>query len=142
MDFRRLGAVLCIWTAWVLGTTGVATASQSPGLCLPATGSNGWCGDRLAATRAKLAVPRDIAPLPGGGFLIADSVNHVVRRVDASGRITTILGTGTPADPKLGKPARSNHLGTPSAVALLPDGGYLIADAALGEVLRVTRPTG
>lgn len=127
-----------IGVASALGTASAADASPSRGICIAATGSNGWCGDRGPATRAKLAVPRDVAPLPGGGFLIADSVNHVIRRVNAGGTITTVAGTGIAGNPQYGDRASVNELGTPAGVALQRDGGYLIADSALGEVLRVT----
>ncbi|MEA2231133.1 MAG: hypothetical protein QOD83_949 [Solirubrobacteraceae bacterium] len=138
MDIRRLGIALGVACACALVAAGASAASTSPGVCLAATGSNGWCGDGFPATRAKLAVPRDIAPLPGGGFLIADSANHVIRRVDALGAITTIAGTGTAGHPVYGRRASASFLGTPTGVAPLPDGGYMIADSALGEVLRVT----
>jgi hypothetical protein len=115
-----------------------AAASTTPGICLPATGSGGWCGDGLPAVRAKLSFPRDVAPLRGGGYLVADSANHVIRRVDRRGVITTIAGTGIAGVADYGKPAGANTLGTPTGVAPIPGGGYLIADATLAEVLRVT----
>jgi hypothetical protein len=134
MDIRRLGIALGVACAYALVAAGASAASTSPGVCLAATGSNGWCGDGFPATRAKLAVPRDIAPLPGGGFLIADSANHVIRRVDGRGAITTIAGTGTAGHPVYGRRASASFLGTPTGVAPLPGGCYMIADSALGEV--------
>jgi len=121
-----------------LGAPAGAAAAVSSNICIEQTGSNGWCGDGLAATRAKLALPRDVAPLPAGGFLVADSQNHVIRRVSTRGRITTVAGTGVGGYPRYGRPASKNLLGTPAGVAALPDGGYLIADVRLGAVVRVT----
>ncbi|MEA2181015.1 MAG: hypothetical protein QOF69_200 [Solirubrobacteraceae bacterium] len=119
MDIRRLGIALGVACACALVAAGASAASTSPGVCLAATGSNGWCGDGFPATRAKLAVPRDVAPLPGGGFLIADSANHVIRRVDGRGAITTIAGTGTAGHPVYGRRASASFLGTPTGVAPL-----------------------
>ncbi|HEV2786246.1 MAG TPA: hypothetical protein VGV67_07665, partial [Solirubrobacteraceae bacterium] len=127
-----MGVAAGLWSLGIAGcVAGPAQATQATGLCIAATGSNGWCGDGRAATKAKLGLPRDVAPLPGGGFLVADSVNHVIRRVGPDGRIATVAGRGTAGDPLIGRSAGRNHLGTPTAVAPLPGGGYLIADAAL-----------
>jgi hypothetical protein len=128
----------CAALAVALGAPAGAWATTSTNLCIEETGSSGWCGDGQAATRAKLSLPRDVAPLPGGGYLVADSQSHVIRRVSADGRITTIAGTGEGGYPKYGQRASRNPLGTPAGVAALPDGGYLIADMRLGMVLRVT----
>ena len=60
------------------------------------TGVNGFAGDgRPASTRARIStIPRSVAPLADGGFLLPDSNNHRVRKVSASGTITTVAGTG------------------------------------------------
>src|SRR3954447_22856043 len=58
--------------------------------------ARGFGGDGGPATAAKLDTPEDAVPLPNnGGFLIADSNNHRIRKVDANGVITTVVGTGT-----------------------------------------------
>jgi hypothetical protein len=138
MIVRRPRVALGIGLAAMLIAPAAAPAAKSTNICIASTGSNGWCGDGLAATKAKLALPRDVAPLADGGYLIADSQSHVIRRVDASGRITTVAGSGVGGFPAYGKGAGSNFLGTPSGVAPLPGGGYLIADSRLGEIVRVT----
>jgi sugar lactone lactonase YvrE len=57
---------------------------------LAGTGADGYAGDGGPATSALLLHPHDIA-LQRDGVVIADSHNHVLRRVDyASGTITTI----------------------------------------------------
>jgi hypothetical protein len=138
MVMKRLALAVAVGLASSIAMAGTAVASTSPNLCISVMGSNDWCGDGLAATHAKLAVPRGLAPLAGGGFLVADSVNHVIRRVDSRGTITTIAGTGAGGFPRFGKPAADNVLGTPMGVAALPGAGYLIADSTLKQVLRVT----
>src|SRR5207302_10650927 len=47
------------------------------------------------ATTIALKLPTAGVPLPGGGFLVADSGNNLIRRIDAAGAITTVAGTGT-----------------------------------------------
>ncbi|MDQ3145621.1 MAG: hypothetical protein M3R01_01595, partial [Actinomycetota bacterium] len=56
--------------------------------------TSGFSGDGGAATAAKINGPHNVQALPGGGFLISDRGNHRVRRVDSSGTITSIVGTG------------------------------------------------
>jgi hypothetical protein len=52
------------------------------------TGAPGNTGDDGPATSAQLNRPFGIALTPDGGFLIADTLNNVVRRVSAAGVIT------------------------------------------------------
>ena len=47
----------------------------------PAPAREGSSGDSGAATDAKLDEPEDVALLPGGGYLIADTKNHRIRKV-------------------------------------------------------------
>ena len=62
------------------------------------TGEQGYAGDGGPALAAKLGGPKGLAWAPGQLF-IADTENHVVRRVDlVSGIITTVLGTGARGD--------------------------------------------
>ncbi|HEY3243083.1 MAG TPA: hypothetical protein VGM03_07000, partial [Phycisphaerae bacterium] len=51
------------------------------------TGQRGYSGDGAAATAAQLDSPYDVQPLPDGSLLIADSLNHVIRRVELSGAV-------------------------------------------------------
>src|SRR5205807_1550919 len=53
------------------------------------------CGDGGPATAAKLLFPAGVAATADGGFLIADTNNHAIRRVSPTGTITTVAGTIT-----------------------------------------------
>ena len=58
------------------------------------TGDPGWEGDAGPATAALLNEPKTIALDAAGNLYIADSENHLVRKVEArTGIITTIAGT-------------------------------------------------
>lgn len=117
-----------------------ATQAAPHNVCLPDTGLLGRCGDGGPATKALLGGPRDVAVLPSGGFLIADDLNHDVRRVSTRGRITTVAGAsgvrGFSGDGARARPARLNE---PSAVAATPDGGFLIADSGNHRIRKVSR---
>jgi hypothetical protein len=102
-------------------------------------GAPGFAGDGGPATSASLNQPFDVAPLPDGGFLIADVGNHAIRKVSKSGRITTVAGDGTPGFSGDGGPARDAQLDSPHSVAVLPEGGYVIADTDNDRVRIVRR---
>ncbi len=58
------------------------------------TGEPGWLGDNGPAIHALLNEPKNIAVDHAGNLYIADSENHLIRRVDAqSGMISTVAGT-------------------------------------------------
>jgi hypothetical protein len=100
------------------------------------TVAGGGTGDGGPATRAQLLGPFGVAPLAGGGFLIADTDNHRVRHVAPDGTIATFAGGGT-AGLGDGGPAFLAQLNFPFGVAPLADGGFLIADTGNERVRRV-----
>jgi sugar lactone lactonase YvrE len=63
------------------------------------TGEQGYAGDGGPALNAKLAGPKGLAFDPSGVLYIADTENHVIRKVDLkTGIISTVLGTGARGD--------------------------------------------
>src|SRR5262249_22886761 len=100
------------------------------------TGTLGISGDGRPATAANLKAPLGVAPMPDGGFLIADAGTARIRRVSATGIITTVAGNGTPSYSGDGGPATAAGLYAPSGVAPMPDGGFLIADTRHSRVRR------
>ncbi len=97
----------------------------------------GDSGDGGPALDAELNRPFSVSPTADGGFLIADTSNNRIRRVQADGTITTVAGTGARGFGGDGGPAVDATLDTPFAVAALPDGGFLIADTNDNRIRRV-----
>src|SRR5215210_2189951 len=91
-------------------------------------GSASFGGDGGAATAAALNAPRSVANAPGGGYLIVDTMNNRIRKVDDAGNITTVVGTGVGAYNGDGLPASSTELFEPRGATATGDGGLLIAD--------------
>lgn len=101
------------------------------------SGNGGFGGEGGAATGARLNRPFAVDPI-AGGFLIADTGNHVIRRVRPDGTIVTVAGRpgqqGFSGDGGLATGAR---LSGPHAAVSMPDGGFLIADKNNHRIRRV-----
>ena len=104
------------------------------------TGFYGDSGDAGPATAAQIKDPLGVAVMPDGGFLIADGGAGRVRRVLPDGTITTVAGNGTRGYSGDGGPATAAEIFDPYGVAVMPDGGFLIADG--DYVVRRVFPDG
>jgi len=91
------------------------------------TGEKGFTGDGGDARSAKLSGPKGVAVAPDGSLYIADTENHAIRRVDRSGVITTVAGTGERGDGPDGDPKKAG-LGRPHGVFVDAAGVLYIAD--------------
>jgi streptogramin lyase len=76
------------------------------------------------AGTARFSEPQGLALLPDGSIIVADTVNHALRRLDPdTGRVTTVAGTGRQwwqGSPSSG-PAREVDLSSPWDVAWFED---------------------
>jgi NHL repeat-containing protein len=93
------------------------SASGGSSTVVAGNGDCAYSGDGVPATDTALALPSAVAVLPDGGFLIADTENHIIRRVSPDGVITTVAGR----TPPLGNVpcGASGEYGTPIYVVLL-----------------------
>jgi sugar lactone lactonase YvrE len=101
------------------------------------TGSPGFSGDGGPGSDAMLHRPADLRLDGKGNLFIADVLNQRVRRVDASGRITTVAGTGEKGFSRDGTLAAQARLDTPWGLGLDLDDRLLIADGGNHRVRRV-----
>jgi NHL repeat len=100
-------------------------------------GTGGYAGEGVDATDAQLCEPEDVAVTADGGFLIADTGNHVIRHVDADGVITTVAGNGSQGYSGEDVAPTSAELSRPKGVEVLDGGGFLIADTGNDAIRRV-----
>ena len=100
------------------------------------TGVVGNTGDGGPATAAKIAGPYGIV-LYNGSIIFSDATADVVRKIDASGIITTIAGNPTATAIGDGGPADSARLNAPIGVAVDAAGNLFIADANQHRIRRV-----
>jgi uncharacterized protein (TIGR03437 family) len=101
-------------------------------------GVYGFAGDGGPATRASLAYPLGVAVGPSGELYIADSGNHRVRAIDATGGISTLAGNGTQGFSGDGGPAPNAALNQPNGVAVDAVGAVYIADSFNHRLRKVT----
>ena len=117
-------------------------------------------GDGGRATEAQLNTPEGVAVDSAGNLYIADSDNNLVRKVDASGIITTLAGdtaaakaaadAAQPVPPSDsagdGGPASAAHLDCPRGIAVDSKGNVYIAQEAkdpnTGARIRRIDPSG
>ncbi len=99
---------------------------------------SGYAGDGGPAAEAQLGFPTDIAIDGAGNVFIADTFNHCVRQVDASGVITTVVGVCTePGTDGDGGPATEAHLLNPFGVEYA-DGVLFVSDTE-NQAVRAVR---
>ena len=106
------------------------------------TGRFGYGGDGGPAVMAQLGSPADVAVDDEGNAYIADTLNSRIRRVDPSGTITTIAGTGEAGFTTDSGPAIAAQLDRPLGVAVGGDGNLYIADTENHRISRVTLSAG
>jgi sugar lactone lactonase YvrE len=102
------------------------------------TGTAGYSGDGGPALQATLRIPAGLLTDDKGNVYIADRENHVVRKVDPKGIITTIAGNGTAGFSGDGGPATKASFNFPSGLALDSKGNLYISDRSNNRVRRVT----
>lgn len=134
----------CIRRIWPNGTITTVAGQGDPG----------YGGDGGPAAKARLTWPNGLALAPDGALYVSDQGNHVIRRIDAGGAITTFAGTPpkgwsgsvrqNPAQGDFagdGGPASQAKFNEPSALAMGPDGSLYVADTA-NQRVRCIGPDG
>jgi uncharacterized protein (TIGR03437 family) len=101
-------------------------------------GAAGYSGDGGPAAKAELNDPNGVAVDTAGNLYIAEFLNHRVRKVSATGTITTVAGTGAAGFSGDGGPATDASLNEPFRVALDKAGNLYISDYGNFRVRKVT----
>lgn len=115
----------------------------------PAAGATGTPGYRDGAgAEARFANPGALTANREGGFYIADSLNHCVRKVSADGQVTTFAGMVVDSDfdginegGSGDGPSSTARFNYPAGVALDAAGSVYVSDAWNHTIRRIT-PSG
>jgi sugar lactone lactonase YvrE len=127
----------------IAASTGVITT-------VAGNGTPGSAGNGVAATSAELDQPQGVTVDANGNLYIADTSNHLIRRVDAvSGIIATVAGDRT-TNPATGEgsysgdngPAIQAGLNFPYAVAFDATGNMYIPDSKNNVIRKVAAANG
>ena len=115
--------------------TGVITTIAGSG-SIGAT-SGGFSGDNGEATTARLNLPGAVFVDGKGGIYLCDTGNNRIRSIDASGRITTVAGTGTTGFEGDGGPAVSARLNKPASIFADDGNSLYISDTGNNRIRKV-----
>ena len=90
-----------------------------------------------SASGARFDHPSDVVVDAQGNILVADSGNHAIRKIDASGNVTTIAG-------RLGQSGYTDAtrdsamFNSPQGIAIDADGNIIVADTTNGLIRKIS----
>ncbi len=103
-------------------------------------GTPAFSGDGGPATAAELSHPIGIDVDNCGNIYIGDALNGRVRKIDASGNISTIAGNGSLTFGGDGGPATAASINEPHAICHDGNNNLYIADRLNSRVRKITYP--
>ncbi|MBI3951846.1 MAG: hypothetical protein HY314_15465 [Acidobacteria bacterium] len=101
------------------------------------TGAPGFGGDGGPAMLAQFGTISALAVDSEGNLYVSDTSNHRIRRIDRSGIITTVAGTGTPGFNGDQRLATTAQLAAPTGITVDAVGNLYIADLGNHRIRRV-----
>jgi uncharacterized protein (TIGR03437 family) len=128
-------------TIYIADTSNHRVVSVAPGgfaATIAGNGTAGHGGDGGPASTAELNQPSVCATDSAGNLYIADTLNHRIAKIDATGVITTVAGTGQPGTGADGTTANAAALNSPRGVAVDDNGDIFIADTGNNLIRQVT----
>lgn len=105
------------------------------------TGAQGFSGDGGPAAQASLNYPTGVCTDAAGNLYINDLGNYRVRKVDTSGKITTVAGNGQQGSGGDGGPATQASMYIPIRCVVDASGNLYVTDQS-GQKVRMINPAG
>jgi len=102
------------------------------------SGTSGYAGDGNTALNAYFNLPLGVAVESAGNVYIADSANNAIRKVDTTGKVSSIAGnTGSAGYAGDSGPATSSVLDQPNAVVVDSSGNIFFADTGNHRIRKI-----
>ncbi len=101
----------------------------------------GFAGDGQSAVNGQFNQPWSIAFGSDGSLYIADFYNNRIRKIDPTGKLSTVVGTGVAAYSGDGGPALSATMDHPSSVVVDAAGDIIFSDSENNCVRKVNSTT-
>jgi uncharacterized protein (TIGR03437 family) len=120
----------------LLIATALATNAQTV-TTFAGNGTAGYGGDNGPAAQAQINAVVGLAADIFGNVYLADQNNHRVRKVDSTGKITTLAGTGTPGFGGDGGQAAQAQLNLPLGVCVDPVGNVFVNDYGNRRIRKI-----
>jgi sugar lactone lactonase YvrE len=137
------------WVVPLLGIAGSGCSSAPAALCaheppgtvcaVAGTGELAFIRDGLPATETAFYLPSEVRRGPDGLLYIMDFNNMRLRRIEASGKVSTISGDGFHAGATEGVAATDSSLENPIDFDFLPDGRVIFVSYHDPRVLVIER---
>jgi sugar lactone lactonase YvrE len=110
----------------------------SGGLVTTSAGTAGETGGADGAgARARFYEPAGLARDASGNILVADCLNHVIRKISAAGQVSTLAGLAGEAGSADGQGAAA-RFSSPSGLAMDSSGNIFVADTGNHTIRRIT----
>ncbi len=106
------------------------------------SGKKGYAGDGAAATKALLNEPYEIKFAADGSMYFVEMQNNLIRKVEKTGMISTIAGTGSSGFSGDGGAAREATFNKPHSIALDENGSLFVCDIGNHRVRRIDLKNG
>ncbi len=101
-------------------------------------GTAGFSGDGGPSVNAQVNYPQDVAVDAAGNVYIADSNNNRIRKINTSGIITTVAGTGAMTFGGDGGPAINAQLADPVALCVDASGNIFVSDVLNNRIRKIS----
>jgi len=116
---------------------GVFTPQSDTRSMSTVAGTDIYNGTNIQANTARVYIPRNSAFGKDGNYYVADQGNHMIRKIDTNGVITTVAGNGTEGFDGDGGPATEAKINNPRGVTVDSKGNLYISDTANNRIRKV-----
>lgn len=106
------------------------------------SGKAGYSGDGGPAIKAQLDEPYEVRFNAEGDMVFVERKNHVIRKVNKAGVISTLSGTGKPGFSGDGGPADKAAMNEPHSLQFDKAGNLYVCDIANHRIRKIDKQTG